>query len=281
MKIVLSWLREYCDWSWSEEELVEKLTMSGTEVEAVHRTGFAGEAAVFVAVRIESFVPHPNADRLSVCQVNDGSGSLRQIVCGAKNFKAGDVVPCALPGAVMPAGFEIKDSKLRGERSSGMLCSGSELGLPQVEDGLLILSPEIAPGTALNTLFKGETVLEVEVTPNRADLLAYRGLARELIALGAKDKKFPQPSPAKPAAQSEWKLEVLDAELCPRYSGSLLRGIQVGESPAWLKERIQGMGLRAINNVVDITNYVLFETGQPLHTGSTRAGGGVDLGSGW
>lgn len=265
MKIVLSWLRQYCDWSWSEEELIEKLTMSGTEVEAVYRSGFSGDSKTFMTVRIDSFIQHPNADRLSVCQVDDGSGALRQIVCGAKNFKVGDVVPCALPGAVMPAGFEIKDSKLRGERSSGMLCSGTELGLSHDQDGLLILSSEIKPGTPLNSLFKGETVVEVEVTPNRADLLSYRGIARELIALGAKDKKFVFPVPDKPGADSPWSVEVEDKERCPRYTARLLEAVRVAESPSWLKEKLQAIGLRPVNNVVDITNYVLFETGQPLH----------------
>lgn len=265
MKIVLSWLRDYCDWAWSEDELIEKLTMSGTEVEAVHRTGFSGDSKTFITVRIDSFIQHPNADRLSVCQVDDGSGSPRQIVCGAKNFKAGDVVPCALPGAVMPAGFEIKDSKLRGERSSGMLCSGTELGLPHDEEGLLILSPEIKPGTPLGSLFKGETVLEVEVTPNRADLLSYRGIARELIALGAKDKQFAFPVPEKTVNEGAWKVAVENRELCPRYTVRLFESVQVADSPGWLKEKLQAIGLRPVNNVVDITNHVLFEIGQPLH----------------
>jgi phenylalanyl-tRNA synthetase beta chain len=264
MKIVLSWLREYCEWTWSEAELIEKLTMSGTEVEAVHRTGFSGDSKTFVAVRIASFEKHPNADKLSVCQVEDGQG-LRQIVCGAKNFKAGDMVPCALPGAVMPAGFEIKDSKLRGERSSGMLCSGTELGLAQDADGLMILSSSITPGTPLNLLFQGETVLEVEVTPNRADLLSYRGIARELIALGATDKIFPFPQSVKLDAQSPWKVQIENPLWCPRYTACLLENVVVSESPAWLKERLQSMGLRPVNNVVDVTNYVLFEIGQPLH----------------
>ena len=268
MKIVLSWLRQHCDWSWSEEELIEKLTMSGTEVEAVHHTGFNGDGKTFIAARIDHFSQHPNADRLSVCQVDDGSGTLRQIVCGAKNFQAGDIVPCALPGALMPAGFEIKDSKLRGERSSGMLCSGTELGLPQDGDGLLILPSDIQPGTPLNTLFKGETVLEVEVTPNRSDLLSYRGLARELIALGA--RKSASDSLSRSRADlgtrvSSWKIEVQNPELCPRYTARVLDQVRVGDSPAWLREKLQSMGLRPINNVVDITNYVLFETGQPLH----------------
>ncbi|NJK90934.1 MAG: phenylalanine--tRNA ligase subunit beta [Blastochloris sp.] len=264
MKIVLSWLREYCAWTWSEEELIEKLTMSGTEVESVYHTGFSGDAGTFVAVRIDSALPHPNADRLSVCLVNDGKGQ-RQIVCGAKNFKVGDIVPCALPGAVMPAGFEIKDSKMRGERSSGMLCSGTELGLPQQEDGLLILGAEVQPGTPLRELFQGETVLEVEVTPNRADLLSYQGLARELVALGAVPVARPESPVLARRGQGAWKLDIQDRELCPRYTVAAFEQVRVAESPAWLQEKLRAMGLRPVNNVVDITNLVLFETGQPLH----------------
>ncbi|MDD5261907.1 MAG: phenylalanine--tRNA ligase subunit beta [Methylacidiphilales bacterium] len=262
MKIVLSWLREYCSWNWSEDELVEKLTLSGTEVESVSRTGFSREN--FVAAKVLVRDKHPNADRLSVCQVDDGSGS-RQIVCGAQNFKAGDIVPLALPGAKVPAGFEIKESKLRGEKSSGMLCSSKELELPGDEDGLMILSPDTKPGTPLSELFKGETVFEVEVTPNRPDLLSYTGLARELVALGAKPMERKPVRPEGFAASGGFTVESRDAEACPRYTARLLEHVKVGASPAWLKARLEAQGLRPVNNVVDITNYVLFELGQPLH----------------
>ncbi|MDX6765848.1 MAG: phenylalanine--tRNA ligase subunit beta [Candidatus Methylacidiphilales bacterium] len=264
MKVALSWLRDHVAWDWSTDELVQKLTMSGTEVEAVHATGFDRDG--FVAAKILASVQHPNADRLSVCQVDDGSGQPRQIVCGAKNYQVGDVVPLALPGTVMPGGFEIKDSKLRGERSSGMMCSAKELGLAEDAEGLLILDPAVAPGTPVKSLFTGDTVMELEVTPNRADLLSYRGLARELAALGA------TPKPAAPVrnfsnlpASSDWSLQVENPDRCPHYAFRVLKNVQVGPSPEWLRQRLESIGLRAVNNVVDITNFVLFELGQPMH----------------
>jgi phenylalanyl-tRNA synthetase beta chain len=264
MKVALSWLKEHVDWDWTTEVLVDRLTLSGTEVEAVHRTGFDRDG--IVTARILSFTKHPNADRLSVCQVDDGSGQPRQIVCGAKNFKEGDVVPLALPGAVMPGGFEIKDSKLRGERSSGMMCSAKELGLAEDAEGLLILDPAQAPGVPVKELFRGETVLELEVTPNRADLLSHRGLARELVALGAIAKPAAAIPALPPATQTgAWKVAVADASVSPRYTCLLLEGVKVGPSPEWLRRRLESIGLRPVNNVVDVTNFVLFDLGQPLH----------------
>ena len=262
MKIALSWLKDHADFPWDTDTLVQKLTLSGTEVEAIHRTGFDRDQ--IITARILSFTKHPNADRLSVCQVDDGSGQPRQIVCGAKNFKEGDVVPLALPGAVMPGGFTIKDSKLRGERSSGMMCSARELELPGDDEGLMILDPSTPPGLPLKDLFQGDTVLELEVTPNRSDLLSIRGIARELAALGATLRPAP-PIPALPSTPAGWSAEVKDIEGCPRYTCLLMEGIQVAPSPDWLRKRLESIGLRPVNNIVDITNYVLFETGQPLH----------------
>jgi phenylalanyl-tRNA synthetase beta chain len=265
MKVALSWLRDHVAWNWSTPELVEKLTMSGTEVEAVHSTGFDRDG--FVAAKVLSSVQHPNADRLSVCQVDDGSGQPRQIVCGAKNYQVGDLVPLALPGTVMPGGFEIKDSKLRGERSSGMLCSAKELGLAEDAEGLLILDSSVAPGSPIKSLFRGDTVLELEVTPNRADLLSYRGIARELVALGA-ERASDRPSRKKTTLASgfpEWSLAVENPQACPHYTFRIFQNVQVGPSPGWLIRRLESIGLRPVNNVVDITNYVLFELGQPMH----------------
>lgn len=242
---------------------MEKLTTAGVEVEDVRHRGVSGEN--FVAARVVSFEKHPNADRLRLCQVEDGSGT-RQIVCGASNFEAGDVVPLALPGAVMPAGFKIKKSKLRGETSEGMLCAAEELGLPGGEDGLLLLDRSTLPGTRIEDLFEPEVVLEIEVTPNRADLLSYRGLARELIALGAASQAGPlSGSLADGKDQTALELGEVDAVRCPRYTACRVDGVTVGTSPAWMQARLQAQGLRPINSVVDITNYVLMETGQPLH----------------
>ncbi|MDR0532601.1 MAG: phenylalanine--tRNA ligase subunit beta [Verrucomicrobiales bacterium] len=263
MKIVLSWLREYCAWSWNDEELAEKLTMSGTEVESIAKTGFALDN--FVAAKVLVRDKHPNADKLSVCQVDDGSGINRQIVCGATNFQTGDVVPLALPGARMPAGFEIKESKLRGVTSCGMLCSAKELELAGDASGLMILDANIKPGTPLRELFKGETVFEIEVTPNRADLLSYEGIARELIALGATPVQREEIKPEGFAVSGSFTVESANGEACPRYTARLLTEVKVGPSPAWMRERLEAQGCRSINNVVDVTNYVLFELGQPLH----------------
>lgn len=272
MNVVLSWLRDYCDWSWTTEELVEKLTMAGVEVENVEQRGVAGEN--FRAAKVVSFEKHPNADRLRLCQVDDGSGT-RQIVCGASNFKAGDIVPLALPGAVMPAGFEIKKSKLRGETSEGMMCAGEELGLSGPGDGLLILDPAIEPGTRIDEIFAPEVVLEIEVTPNRPDLLSYRGLARELIALGAVARPLPFRERKSPAIH-DLSVVIEDENACPRYTASRVAGVKVGESPDWMKTRLEAQGLRPINVVVDITNYVLMETGQPLHAfDAARIKGGI------
>lgn len=261
MKIALNWLGQYCRLPWDLDALVQQLTMSGTEVESVTRTGI--ESNDVVTAKIVSFVQHPNADRLSVCQVEDGKGT-RQVVCGAKNFKAGDVVFCALPGASLPNGLKIKSSKLRGELSEGMLCSADELGLGDGAHGLLILDPATPLGKPVHDVVKSETVIEVEVTPNRADLLSYLGMARELSALGAEllPYKIADVPPTKAPA---FRAAVADAKWCPRYTLQEIEGVSVGASPDWLKQKLESAGLRSLNNVVDITNFVLLETGQPLH----------------
>jgi phenylalanyl-tRNA synthetase beta chain len=263
MKLSWNWLQELCAFEWSVDQLAEKLTMSGTEVEGIDRKGFSGDGVV--TAKIVSFIQHPNADRLSVCQVDDGQG-MRQIVCGAKNFKAGDVVPLAQPGATLPNGMSIKKSKLRGETSEGMLCSAAELGMAADAVGLMILDPETKPGIPFKELAKGDTVIEVEVTPNRADLLSHYGVARELTAIGAKWLDGKQALPEWSASgTSPVQVAVDDAADCPRYTACVLTGVKVGPSPSWLVEKLESAGLRAVNNVVDVTNYVLMEYGQPLH----------------
>ncbi|MEM9446562.1 MAG: phenylalanine--tRNA ligase subunit beta [Verrucomicrobiota bacterium] len=268
MKICLNWLEEYCSWSWSLSELVEKLTMSGTEVEAVHETGFSIDH--IVTAKVLSFKQHPNADRLRLCQVDDGQ-EVRQIVCGASNFKEGDMVPLALPGAVIPASekfskpFTIKKSKLRGEVSEGMMCAGSEIGLSDDAEGLLILDSETKVGQSMKDLYLGDTVLELEVTPNRSDLLSYIGVSRELIACGARKRDYAKPQ-VEPLVKSGSRLiDVQDKQGCPRYTAVEINGVHIGPSPEWMKQRLESIGLRPVNNIVDITNYVLFEYGQPLH----------------
>jgi phenylalanyl-tRNA synthetase beta chain len=264
MKLSLSWLKEILPLTRSTPEIVEALTFAGVEVEDVQQRG-ADFDQVIVA-QIESFKPHPNADRLSVCRVNDGSSLPRQVVCGAKNFRAGDKVPLALPGALLPGGIKIRASKLRGVESEGMLCSSSELNLTEEAAGLLILPDDAPVGAPLSDLFPPEIVLEIEVTPNRPDLLSHYGIARELAALlDLGPAKFPEVS-AVPDRVFEDSIVRLEAtEGCPFYTARLIRGVRVGPSPNWLRQKLEAAGLRSINNVVDVTNYVLLEIGQPLH----------------
>ena len=264
MKVSLSWLSTHIDLSaYTTAQLTDLLTFAGVEVEGIEEKGVTSDKVV--VAQIKEFVQHPNADKLSVCQVDDGSGSLRQIVCGAKNFKVDDKVPLALPGAILPGNFEIKEGKLRGVVSGGMMCSGKELGIGEDTGGLLILDPASPVGTPFNQLFKPDVMFDLEITPNRSDLLSHLGLARELAALTGLPLKS-QRDHATPATQlvaSDIKIEASDA--CPFYSARLINGVKVGPSPDWLKARLESIGLRPINNIVDITNYVLMEMGQPLH----------------
>jgi phenylalanyl-tRNA synthetase beta chain len=263
MKVSLNWLREFVELPPTTDELVSLLTMAGVEVEGIARTGC--DIPKVVVAEIKESIQHPNADRLSVCMVEDGSGVPRQIVCGAKNYKVGDKVPCALPGATLPGDFTIKAGKLRGIESNGMLCSAKELQLAEDAEGLLILPPDASVGTPIGELFKGDTVLELEVTPNRADLLSVVGIAREVATLTGKSFNAQLPTPNAQRPVSEGEIAVEDAALCPLYTARSIGAVKVGPSPEWLRTKIEAVGLRAINNVVDITNFVMLETGQPLH----------------
>jgi phenylalanyl-tRNA synthetase beta chain len=263
MKFSLRWLRRYLDLTVPVPQMLDKLTLAGTEVEGVSTTGV--DSPHVVVGQIVSFVPHPNADRLRLCQVNDGTG-LRQIVCGAKNFKEGDKAPLALPGAKLPGDFVIKESRLRGELSQGMLCSAKELLLADDAEGLLILPADAPVGNVFNEYMPGDTIFEVEVTSNRPDLLSYRGIAREIAAIGAGTlRDVPRHPVPFPAAVPAWTAKITAPDLCPYYTATHLTHVKVGPSPAWLAEAIAATGHKPINNVVDITNFVLFEMGQPLH----------------
>ncbi len=187
----------------------------------------------------------------------------RQIVCGAKNYKVGDKVPLAQPGAVLPGDFKIKASKLRGVESQGMLCSGKELGLADDADGLLILSPEAKIGAPISEVFPNDTILDVEITPNRADLLSHYGLAREIAALTQKTLRALEI--AEPPTATGDAVQISAPNECPFYSARRIANITVGPSPDWLRAKLEAVGLRAINNIVDITNFVMLELGQPLH----------------
>ena len=262
MKVSLEWLGEWCDWKETTEELAERLTRSGTEVISITSTG--SKVKGVVSAKILEKKQHPNADRLTVCIVDDGSGP-RQVVCGAKNHNAGDIVPLAKPGTVFPDGMTIKSAKLRGESSEGMLCSAKELGLAEDAEGLLILPGETKLGVPLEQLFPGETVMEVEITSNRPDLASVEGLARELGALGIPRKNRPEISQTSVSPLGSWKVHVEDPKDCPLYTLTALRVRSDIESPEWMKKRLSACGMRSLGLLVDVTNYVLLEIGQPVH----------------
>ena len=273
MNISLNWLRDFVDWTGSASELDELLTRAGIKVECVTEKG--GEFPKIVIAQILESGQHPNADRLSVCRVDGGSSQPWQIVCGAKNYKPGDKVPLALPGAVLPGGFKIKVGKLRGVESEGMLCSAKELGIADDAEGLLILPKEAPVGRPLSELYPADAIFELEITPNRPDWLSHVGLAREVAAFsGGGLRLAPIDMPHIENAQ-ERLVSVQAPALCPFYSVRRIQNVKVGPSPQWLRERLAAVGLRSINNVVDITNYVMLELGQPLHAfdASTLHGG--------
>jgi phenylalanyl-tRNA synthetase beta chain len=258
MKVSLNWLRELVDFQQDATALSGLLTNAGVEVEGIETRGVSIDKVV--VAQILSSEQHPNADRLSVCKVEDGSGMPRQIVCGAKNYKVGDKVPLAQPGAVMPGDFKIKVGKLRGVESEGMMCSSKELGLSADSEGLLILDAAAQVGASLKSLFPGDTVLDLEITPNRSDLLSHEGIAREVGVLTGRVSRLEHAMVPEEAAG-----EVSVSGACSFYTARLLENVQVGASPEWLRTRLESLGLRAINNVVDVTNWVMFESGQPLH----------------
>ena len=266
MKLTYNWLKQYVDFDLSPQQLAEKLTFAGIEVEDV--VSFGGGALEKVIVcQILSSEKHPNADKLTVCRVNTGTGE-RQIVCGAHNYKVGDKVPLALPGVTLPGNFTIKEAKLRGVESQGMMCSAEELGLPKGEDGLLILPVDTQVGTKLSEAMGGaDAVFDIEVTPNRPDWLSVIGVAREVSALTGNPLKLPQISLTEGAENTEslTSVKVEATDLCPRYTARVIRGVKIGPSPAWLKQALEKVGMRSINDVVDVTNYVLMECGHPLH----------------
>lgn len=267
MLVSFNWLTDHLDLSaHSTQELADLLTFAGIEVEHIETKGMRSDKIVIA--RVTSYVPHPDADRLRLCQVDDGTGTPRQIVCGAKNFEPGDKIPLALPGAVMPGNFEIKESKLRGQLSQGMMCSGKELGIGQDHEGLMILSPSAPVGRPLHEIVETDVIFELEITPNRPDCLSHRGVARELSALAKlplKESPHAKGASAKPQAATSKEINVISTDICPYYTVRRINGVKVAPSPEWLQKKLQSIGLRPINNVVDITNFILMELGQPLH----------------
>lgn len=278
MKVSLSWLKTHIDLGDAPiDELCDLLTFAGIEVEGIEQTGL--ETDKVVVAQIQSFTQHPNADKLSVCQVDDGSGQARQIVCGAKNFKEGDKVPLALAGAKLPGGIEIKEGKLRDVLSQGMMCSAKELGLGEDTGGLWILDPALPIGKPIKELLDSDVVFDLEITPNRPDLLSHVGLARELAALTKKAYHPATKALNVPLqATSEEIVKIAAPEACAFYSALRFKNVQVAPSPDWLQKRLQSIGLRPINNIVDITNFVLMEVGQPLHAfDAAKVNGGIQV----
>lgn len=263
MNVSLSWLAQHIDLeNLGISEISDMLTFAGIEVEGIQEQGVSTD--LVVVAQVMEAVQHPDAERLKVTKVDTGDGNLHQIVCGAKNYKVGDKVPCALPGAVLPGNFEIKVGKLRGVESRGMLCSASELGMVDKEDGLMILDPELPLGKPIRDIFGNDTLIEVEITPNRPDLLSHWGMAVELAAItGRQLKQDPAPQP-RPLAEAGNAVQ-LQTPSCPYYTATRIKGVTVKESPEWLQDALRSIGLRPINNVVDITNYVLHDLGHPLH----------------
>jgi phenylalanyl-tRNA synthetase beta chain len=272
MKVTYNWLKQYVDFNWPPEVLTERLTMLGLEVEGVEKLG--GEFEGIVVAQVLTREKHPNADKLTVCRVHDGRGE-RQIVCGATNFQPGDKVPLILPGASLPAQpgeapFTIKVGKIRGVESHGMMCSPKELGLPEDASGLMILPADARVGQPFAEFLGrsgGDVVFDLEVTPNRPDLNSVIGIAREIAAVTGNPLRLPEVrlTEADVPAQDLVAVRLDDPDLCPRYTARVVRGVKVGPSPAWLRAALEKVGLRAIINVVDVTNYVMLECGQPLH----------------
>ncbi len=266
MLVSLKWLKELVDISLPVPQLVDRLDLTGTAVESIASAGAALDGVV--VGQIVSKERHPEADKLWVTGVDVGGEEHLQIVCGAQNFEAGDKVPVALVGATLPNGMTIKKAKLRGVESRGMNCSASELGLGSDHDGLLILPADAPVGMPIAE-YRGlsDTILELEITPNRPDCLSVVGVAREIGAVLGVPSSVPSSTPEECGAPvSESAIVTIDdAELCPRYTARLIRNVKIGPSPEWLAEKVVASGARSISNVVDITNYVMFELGQPLH----------------
>jgi phenylalanyl-tRNA synthetase beta chain len=283
MKVTLNWLKRYVDFDWSSAELAERLTLLGLEVEGVHKLG--GEFDGIVVAQILTKDKVPGADKLSVCKVYDGK-SERTIICGAQNHNVGDKVPLILPNFALPLKpgdkepFVIKERKVFGITSQGMMCSPQELGLPDPIDGLLILPADAPVGKPFAEYLGragGDVVYDLEITPNRPDWNSVIGIAREIAALTGNELKVPsfqvsgfqvsgfqtEPLNLEPSLPVSIRLD--DPDLCPRYTARVIRGVKVGPSPDWLRSALEKVGLRSISNVVDVTNYVMLECGQPLH----------------
>ncbi len=285
MRVPFSWIKEYVAWEGTVEEMAELLTMSGTEVEGIDWVGAPRDPenlSRFVVGKVLTKEKHPNADKLNLCTVEVGerNGGVRQIVCGAHNFEAGDTVPVSLSGAVLENGLKLKKANLRGVESDGMIMSEQELGYEEKSPGIAVLPGEWIVGEPLQRYLPvSEAVLELELTSNRPDCFSIYGIAREVAAAARLELAPPPIAPpaafAGKEAAADIAVEIADPELCPRYGATVIRGVRIADSPAWLKARLTHAGMRPISNVVDVTNYVMLAYGQPLHAfdaGKIRGG---------
>jgi len=262
VKVSLKWLKRYIDIKEDVSTLASDLTMFGLNVEGIEEVESTFSGVVFGKVlEVER---HPSADKLSVCKVDAGQGEPLNIICGAPNVAPGQGVPVAVHGAKLPGGLKIKKTKIRGVVSEGMICSEVELGIGTESAGIMVLDFEKAPGTPLEDILGGkDIVLDIEVTPNRPDLLCHLGVAREIGAIYRRELKYPEIMDLSPEA--DFNLKIDDENGCPRYSAAFVEDVRVAPSPKWMQELLIAVGLKPINNIVDVTNFVLMELGQPLH----------------
>lgn len=274
MNISYNWLKKYADFEWTPEELSDRLTLAGLEVEGLDRFDtIEGGLEGVVVGHVKAVRQHPNADKLRCCKVDVGGPELLDIVCGAPNVAEGQNVPVATVGTKLPtpdgSEFKIKKSKIRGEVSMGMICAEDELGLGQGHDGIMVLDENLTPGTPASDVFDIERdhILEIGLTPNRVDASSHFGVARDVAALNDTEAKLPELAelPQSAPVENPVSIELPEPDRCPRYLGLYFRGVTIQESPDWLKNRLKSIGLRPINNIVDITNFVLHELGHPMH----------------
>ncbi|PLX94295.1 MAG: phenylalanine--tRNA ligase subunit beta [Desulfuromonas sp.] len=265
MIVTYNWLKEFVDFDMDPQQLADRLTMAGLEVDGMVEIG-AGLDSVIVA-RLNRVEPHPDADRLTVCQVDNGT-EVVQVVCGATNHKTGDLIALAQPGTILPGDFKIKKSKIRGQVSMGMLCSEKELGFSEESAGIMILPQDLEPGVPLFDALKLKDVqIEIGLTPNRPDCLSVVGVAREVAAMCGKPLRLPEVTIIEGGSpvEDQASVTIKDDDLCPRYAARMIRDVKIGPSPSWMVSRLESVGMRSINNVVDVTNYVMMELGHPLH----------------
>lgn len=278
MRFNIAWLHEWIDTALNPQSIAERLTLAGLEVDARFRAApaFSG----IVVAEVVSVADHPRADRLRVCDVCVGTGELRRIVCGAGNVAAGMRAPLAVPGAVLPDGTRVVATKLRGELSEGMLCSEKELGLAEESDGLMSLPADTPLGQDIRgVLDLDDEVIELDLTPNRGDCLSIKGIARELAALTDESFIGHEPGTVSAVDASTFPITVSAPDACPVYAGRVIRGVSVqARTPLWMRERLRRCGIRSMGPIIDVTNYVLLELGQPMHAFDLgRLSGGIDV----